>query len=150
MPLIALTRREDESERVLALKAGADDCVAQAWGFRELGARIEAVLRRARPNPQAPEKISLRELQLDARTRQVRLRGRSVEVTSKEFDLLYILAVHDGSVVTRKELMAQVWGSDWGHKSRTIDTHVSTLRGKLGTTRSILTVRGVGYRLGSA
>ncbi|MGW8948764.1 winged helix-turn-helix domain-containing protein [Streptomyces sp. NPDC055709] len=150
VPLIAFTRRDDELERVLALKAGADDCVAKSWGHREIGARIEAVLRRTRPRPAAPESISLRPLHIDPRTRQVRLRGRLVDVTSKEFELLYTLAASPETVVSRKELMARVWGSNWAHTSRTIDTHVSSLRAKLGSSGWIITVRGVGYRIGHA
>lgn len=150
VPLIAFTRRDDELERVLALKAGADDCVAQTWGFREIGARIEAVLRRARRGPASSEAISLRPLHIDPRTREVRLRDRLIDVTSKEFELLYILAVNHETVVSRKELMSKVWGSDWGPTSRTIDTHVSTLRAKLGCSRWIVTVRGVGYRMAVA
>ncbi|MEV0534883.1 response regulator transcription factor [Kitasatospora sp. NPDC050463] len=152
VPLIAFTRRDDELERVLALKAGADDCVAQTWGFREMGARIDAVLRRSsrRAGPATPEAISLLPLHIDPRTREVRLRDRLIDVTSKEFELLYVLAANSGTVVSRKELMAKVWGSDWGQASRTIDTHVSTLRAKLGCSRWIITVRGIGYRMGHA
>ncbi|MFI8519241.1 response regulator transcription factor [Streptomyces sp. NPDC085481] len=147
--LIAYTRRDDELERVLALKAGADDCVARTWGFREIGARVEAVLRRVRrPHSATPEAISLDHLHIDPRAREVRLRGRLVDVTSKEFELLYLLASQSETVVSRKELMAKVWGSDWAAGSRTIDTHVSTLRAKLGCSRWIITVRGVGYRMG--
>ncbi|MGW1142834.1 response regulator transcription factor [Streptomyces zhihengii] len=150
IPLIAFTRRDDELERVLALKAGADDCVAQTWGFREIGARVEAVLRRSRRGPAHSEAISLRPLHIDPRTREVRLRDRLIDVTSKEFELLYLLASNHETVVSRKELMSKVWGSDWGPTSRTIDTHVSTLRAKLGCSRWIVTVRGVGYRMAVA
>lgn len=148
VPLIALTRTDDELERVLALKAGADDCAARSWGFREIGARIEAVLRRSRPGPGPGEAFALGSLHIDPRTREVRVGDRRVDVTTKEFDLLHILAAHHRTVVTRKEIMAKVWGSEWGQNSRTIDTHVSTLRAKLGGGEWILTVRGVGYRIG--
>jgi DNA-binding response OmpR family regulator len=148
IPLIAVTDEDDELERVLALRAGADDCVVKTWGFREISARIEAVLRRAHRAP-APEKtISLRPLHIDPRTREVRLHDRVVPVTSKEFELLYVLARNSETVVSRKELMAKVWGSNWACTSRTIDTHVSSLRSKLGSSRWITTVRGVGYRMG--
>ncbi|MEU1040708.1 response regulator transcription factor [Streptomyces sp. NPDC005551] len=148
--LIAITDDEDELGRVLVLNAGADDCVAKTWGFREVGARIGAVLRRARPRQTLPEAISLRPLHIDPRLREVRLHNRLISVTSKEFELLYTLAATPETVVTRKELMARVWGSDWGHTSRTIDTHVSSLRAKLGCNGWIITVRGVGYRMGHA
>ncbi|MGW7428002.1 response regulator transcription factor [Streptomyces sp. NPDC054861] len=148
--LIAVTDSDAELERVLALHAGADDCVMKSWGSREIGARIEAVLRRVHPLQALPAVISLRHLHIDPHLREVRLHNRLVGVTSKEFELLYTLAATPETVVTRKELMARVWGSDWGHHSRTIDTHVSSLRAKLGAGSWIITVRGVGYRLGYA
>ncbi|MFD4690132.1 response regulator transcription factor [Streptomyces sp. NBC_00683] len=147
-PLIAITDADDELERVLALKAGADDCVVKTWGFREISARIEAVLRRSRPRPSLLDAISLSRLHIDPRTREVRLHNRLIDVTSKEFELLYTLAATPETVVTRRELMERVWGSSWGHPSRTIDTHVSSLRAKLGHPCWIHTVRGVGYRMG--
>ncbi|MER6524075.1 response regulator transcription factor [Streptomyces sp. NPDC001508] len=148
--LMAVTDADDELERVLVLNAGADDCVVKTWGFREMVARIEAVLRRSQPRQALLETISLHDLQIDPRRREVRLRNRLVGVTSKEFELLYTLAATPEEVVTRKELMARVWGSNWGHTSRTIDTHVSSLRAKLGSSGWIITVRGVGYRMGYA
>ncbi|MEU1012771.1 response regulator transcription factor [Streptomyces sp. NPDC088810] len=148
IPLIASTHRDNELERVLALKAGADDCVLRTWSPREIGARIEAVLRRTRPHSTGADSISLRPLHIDPRTREVRLRDRVVDVTATEFELLYTLAARPDSVVSRKELMAKVWGSNWVRTSRTIDTHVSSLRAKLGSSRWIITVRGVGYRMG--
>ncbi|MET7942597.1 response regulator transcription factor [Streptomyces sp. NPDC005302] len=148
--LIAVTDADDALGRVLALNAGADDCVVKTWGFREIGARIEAVLRRSQPRQVLPDVISLRHLHIDPGLREVRLHDRLVGVTSKEFELLYTLAATPETVVTRKELMARVWGSNWGHTSRTIDTHVSSLRAKLGSSGWIITVRGVGYRMGYA
>ncbi|MFB7513572.1 response regulator transcription factor [Streptomyces sp. NPDC056144] len=146
--LIAVAEADAELERVLVLHAGADDCVVKTWGFREVGARIEAVLRRAQPRRNLPATISLRHLHIDPEVREVRLHDRLVDVTGKEFDLLYTLAATPETVVTRKELMARVWGNEWGHNSRTIDTHVSSLRAKLGAVGWIVTVRGVGYRMG--
>ncbi|MEU3046361.1 MULTISPECIES: response regulator transcription factor [Streptomyces] len=150
VPVIAFTRLDDELERVLALKAGADDCVARSWGHRELGARIEAVLRRSRRGTPLPRSISLPPLSIDPRTREVRLREKVIEVTSKEFELLYTLAASPETVVSRRTLMAKVWGTTWSQTSRTLDTHVSSLRAKLGSGGWILTVRGVGYRMGHA
>ncbi|GHJ99907.1 response regulator transcription factor [Streptomyces sp. NPDC003753] len=147
-PLIAVTELDNELERVLALRAGADDCVVRTWGFREIGARIEAVLRRSRRKTAAADVISLRPLHIDPRRREVRLHDRLIPVTSKEFELLYTLALSPETVVSRKELMAKVWGTDWACTSRTIDTHVSSLRAKLGCSRWITTVRGIGYRMG--
>ncbi|MCU1681767.1 MAG: Two-component system response regulator TcsR4 [Amycolatopsis sp.] len=148
IPLIARTHRDDELERVLALREGADDCVAKTSGIREVGARIEAVLRRARGQSPARETISIEPLHIDQRTREVRVHDQRVDVTSKEFELLCTLAAKPDSVVSRKELMASVWGTNWATTSRTIDTHVSSLRSKLGSSRWIITVRGVGYRMG--
>jgi DNA-binding response OmpR family regulator len=148
VPVIARTRRNDELERVLALREGADDCVDEAWGMREVGARIDAVLRRSRGAQATPDTISIEALRIDQRTREVWLNDQPVDVTSKEFELLYALAADPEAVVSRKKLMASVWGTNWSSTSRTIDTHVSSLRAKLGSTRWIITVRGVGYRLG--
>lgn len=149
VPLIARTRDEDDLERVLALREGADDCVARSWSVREVDARIEAVLRRYRRAADgARDLITLDPLVLDARSHEVFVDDRLVDVTSKEFELLYALAANPGAVRSRKDLMAEVWGSEWGCTSRTIDTHVSSLRAKLGSARSIVTVRGVGYRIG--
>ncbi|GIF02785.1 DNA-binding response regulator [Actinoplanes siamensis] len=146
--IIALAEQGDELERILALQAGADDCVPRVCGWRELIARVEAVMRRVNPRPAAPETISLPPLYLDRTTRDVRLSGHRVDVTSKEFDLLYALAARAGTVVSRRELMTGVWGDHWATTSRTIDTHVSSLRAKLGCGQWIVTVRGVGYQIG--
>lgn len=153
VPLIARTHHDNELERILALREGADDCVSLDWGFREIGARIDAVLRRCSRGTgrsSAQETLMLDPLVLDPRTQEVRMDGRPIHVTSKEFDLLYALAANPDTVLSRKELMANVWGTDWAYSSRTIDTHVSSLRAKLGSARWIMTVRGVGYRIGQA
>ncbi|MFD1150242.1 response regulator transcription factor [Saccharothrix hoggarensis] len=147
-PIIAITRQDDELERVLALQAGADDCVVGSCGLREVIARIEAVVRRTHPRQAGSDVISLCKLRIDRTLREVRLAGRVIDVTAKEFELLYTLASNAGSVVSRKELMSKVWDSNWSESSRTIDTHVSSLRGKLGTSTWITTVRGVGYQIG--
>ncbi|MFC8720372.1 response regulator transcription factor [Kitasatospora sp. NPDC057198] len=147
-PVISISGRDTELDRVLALQAGADDCVLASCGNRELLARIEAVLRRARPRAPASPALSLTPLQIDAGTREVRLRGSQVTLTAKEFDLLHALAAEPGSVLSRKELTARIWGTTWAAaSSRAIDTHVSNLRAKLGE-KWIITVHGVGYRLG--
>ncbi|MFE4588960.1 response regulator transcription factor [Streptomyces laurentii] len=149
-PVIAFSRRDAELDRVLALQAGADDCVVKTCGDREVMARVRAVLRRVSPRPAgAPESISLRPLHIDGRSREVHLNGRLVDMTSKEFELLYALASTPERVVSRKELMAKVWETDRAASSRTIDTHVSSLRAKLGSSRWIVTVRGVGYKIGA-
>jgi DNA-binding response OmpR family regulator len=147
-PIIAITARGDEIDRVLGLQAGADDYLVEPYGFRELMARMEAVMRRARPRPRPADVILHGPLRIDAGARQVSLAGKPIDVTRKEFDLLYVLASTPDSVVPRKRLMQQVWGDSWSQ--RTVDTHVSSLRGKLGASEWITTVRGVGFRLGPA
>ena len=146
--VICLTSSDAELDRVLALQAGADDCVVKSCGSRELIARVQAVLRRGQPRRPARQDISLRPLHIDGRAREVRLHGRVIKVTAKEFELLYALASNPENVLSRKELMAQVWEDTWAQSSRTLDTHVSSLRAKLGASRWIITVRGVGYRIG--
>lgn len=149
-PIIAFvgTNRDSEVDRVLALQAGADDCIVRSCGFREVKARIDAVMRRARTTRCAPQTISHDSLHIDARTREVRVDGRRIDTTAKEFELLYFLASNPETVVSRKELIKTVWANTWTGSSRTIDTHVSSLRSKLGASSWIFTVRGVGYRIG--
>ncbi len=147
-PIIVVTARDTELDRVLGLQAGSDDYLAKPYGFRELMARMEAVMRRARPQQPVEQVITRGSLRIDARTREVRLDGRPVEVTRKEFDLLHLLASQPEAVVSRRQLMVQVWDDSWSRPGRTIDTHVSSLRNKLGSSSWIVTVRGVGFRLG--
>ncbi|MFH8570278.1 response regulator transcription factor [Streptomyces sp. NPDC017993] len=149
--MIAVTARGSEVDRVLGLQAGADDYLVKPYGFHELMARIEAVMRRALPAtvmPAMPKVVSHGRLWIDASSREVSVDGRRIEVTRKEFDLLYLLASHPDTVIPRKLLMEEVWGDSWSR--RTVDTHVSSLRGKLGSREWIITVRGVGFRLGHA
>jgi DNA-binding response OmpR family regulator len=148
IPLITFTNGETELDKVLSLQAGADDCLVKPYGFRELVARMDAIMRRAGTRAPNRHTISVGGLHIDPRGRQARLDGRLIDLTRKEFDLLYLLAALPGTVLSRKELMAQVWADDWAVSSRTVDTHVSTLRNKLGAGEWIVTVRGVGYRLG--
>lgn len=152
IPLIAFTGRKTESDRVLGLQAGADDCLDIPYGFRELLARIDAVMRRAGAKPD-PACIVRGPLRIDASTREVRLAGELVRTTRKEFDLLHCLARRPDSVVSRRELLSEIWDVPDGDVAgtqlgRTIDTHVSTLRGKLGSGGWIRTVRGIGFRIG--
>ncbi|CAM5682399.1 DNA-binding response regulator [Streptomyces avidinii] len=147
-PVIAVTSRDTELDRVLALQAGADDCVLASCGVREMTARIEAVLRRAHARPEPTRSISMGPLHIDGRSREVRLHGGPVNLTAKEFELLHILASDPENVISRKELMDRVWDTSWADSSRTIDTHVSSLRAKLGAGTWVITIRGVGYRMG--
>jgi DNA-binding response OmpR family regulator len=147
-PIITLTNRDSELDRVLALQAGSDDCVGKSIGLREFIARIEAVLRRSLPKPAVSQAIDLSPLYIDTASRTVYLDGKALDITTKEYELLLMLAGRPDSVVTRKELMAKVWETDWPASSRTIDTHVRSLRRKLRSNEWIETVRGVGYRMG--
>ncbi|ROQ66572.1 DNA-binding response OmpR family regulator [Streptomyces sp. 840.1] len=148
VPLIVVTARGSELDRVLGLQAGADDYLVKPYGFRELMARIEAVMRRVRTQRRLGQAIDHGPLHIDVNSREVSVDGREVGLTRKEFDLLCLLASHPDTVVSRKRLLQQVWGDSWSR--RTVDTHVSSLRGKLGGSGWIITVRGVGFKLGSA
>ncbi|WP_353945684.1 response regulator transcription factor [Streptomyces sp. HUAS MG91] len=151
VPIIVVTARDSELDRVMSLRAGSDDYVTKPYSLAELIARIEAVMRRALRQPvSAPEAITVGRLGINPGARQISLDGRPVEVTRKEFDLLYLLASRPGSVVTRKQIMAQVWRDSRSEPGRTIDTHVSSLRSKLGSSSWIITARGVGFRMGHA
>lgn len=145
--VIALTARGGELDVVLGLQAGADDYLVKPCGLRELLARIEAVMRRVQPRT-TREVLSIGALRIDAALREVRLGGRTIAVTRKEFDLLYLLASRPETVVTREQLMREVWADSWSR--RTVDTHVSSLRTKLGSRDWIITVHGVGFRIGRA
>ncbi|MFE6101805.1 response regulator transcription factor [Streptomyces laurentii] len=145
-PVIALSTLGSELDRVLGLQAGADDYLVKPYGFRELVARAQAVMRRARPRSRCTGVIARGPLRIDVGAREVSLDGRPIEVTRTEFDILHLLASDSGNVVPRKRLMQQIWGDSWSR--RTVDTHVSSLRGKLGCPKCIVTVRGVGFRLG--
>jgi DNA-binding response OmpR family regulator len=148
--VITVTARGEERERVLGLRAGADDYVVKPFGTSELLARIEAVLRRTRAHRAGPESegpIEVGALQISASTRAVTLAGEPLSLTRKEFDLLALLAARAGEVVSRDFIVDQVWQAHWEAPSRTLDTHIAALRGKLGTDVKIETVRGVGYRL---
>ncbi|MGW2616975.1 response regulator transcription factor [Streptomyces sp. NPDC001500] len=147
VPVIIVTARASELDCVLGLQAGADDYVAKPYGLRELMARIEAVMRRTEWQPAAAREIRHGRLHIDVGSREVLVGGEEVALTRKEFDLLCLLASHPDTVIPRKQLLQQVWGDSWSR--RTVDTHVSSLRGKLGDSGWIVTVRGVGFMLGN-
>jgi DNA-binding response OmpR family regulator len=148
-PVIALTGHRTEVERVLAFRAGCDDCLDKPFGAEELLARVEAVLRRLRPAPDA-HAITHGPLHIDVARREARLSNRALALTRKEFDLLHLLAARPGVVFSRREVRARVWHDSATAAGRTIDTHVNSLRAKLGDTGWIVTVRGVGFQLGRA
>ncbi|MFF5019653.1 response regulator transcription factor [Streptomyces sp. NPDC001165] len=150
VPVIIVTARRSEMDCVLGLQAGADDFVTKPCGIRELAARIEAVSRRTQWQPvsRPAQQIRRGRLHIDTGSREVAVDGVPVTLTRKEFDLLCLLAQHPDTVVPRKQLLRQVWGDSWSR--RTVDTHVSSVRGKLGDSGWIVTVRGVGFKLGTA
>lgn len=154
-PVIAFAGGEGgEADRVRGLHAGADDCMAKPYGLREVAARIQAVMRRARREDPEPEVIVRGDLCVEPTRRQVSLGERPIPLTRKEFELLHLLAAEPDRVFSRQELMERIWQDDsaasrWSARaSRTLDTHVGTLRQKIGCSDWIVTVRGVGFRLG--
>ncbi len=148
VPIIVVTARSEEFDRVVGLELGADDYVVKPFGFRELVARIRAVMRRVQPEVEEEPIQRSGELELDRRTRRVRLSGQEIALTQKEFDLLAVLMEDPGAVVSRRRIVERVWGTHWYGPSRTLDVHISSLRRKLGDMGWIETVRSVGFRLG--
>ena len=150
VPIIVVTARGEEVDRVVGLELGADDYVVKPFGFRELLARMRAVLRRAAPGaPEEPVAVSAEQgrIALDRRTRRVTVDGAEVVLTRKEHDLLALLAEDPGAVHTREEILTRVWDANWYGPTKTLDVHVASLRKKLGIPEAVETVRGVGFRL---
>jgi DNA-binding response OmpR family regulator len=147
-PIIVLTARGDELDRVLLLELGADDYVVKPFGFRELVARIRAVRRRSGGAPtEERSQQTLGRLRIDHRTRRVYVDDVEVALAPKEFDLLAKLAEDPGAAVRREQLIEDVWDEHWWGPTKTLDVHVASLRKKLGDPSFISTIRGVGYRL---
>ena len=146
VPIIVVTARGEEVDRVVGLELGADDYVVKPFGFRELVARIRAVRRRANGRAGGPT-ATLGDLVVDRRTRRATVEGRAVTLTPKEFDLLALLADDPGAVCSRQQILDEVWDPHWYGPTKTLDVHVASLRRKLGHPELIETVRGVGYRL---
>lgn len=149
LPIIVLTARGDEIDRVLGLELGADDYVVKPFGFRELVARINAVMRRttgAINAPDEPVRIA-GDVVIDQRSRRVTMADAEIALTRKEFDLLALLATDPGATFTRESILEQVWDAHWFGPTKTLDVHVAALRRKLGDPSIIETVRGVGFRL---
>ena len=147
VPIIVVTARGEEADRVVGLELGADDYLVKPYGLRELIARIRAVTRRAAGAGATGEPLRVGGLEVDERARQVSLDGRELELTPKEFDLLAALARDPGAAVPRQRLLADVWQTTWYGSAKTIDVHIAALRKKLGDPRWIETVRGIGFRL---
>ena len=148
IPVIMLTAKDSEYDRVLGLDSGADDYIPKPFGMMELVARVRAVLRRVDTRPDAGA-FRLGELYVDPEKHIVKVGGREVPLTLKEFELLCALLQRRGAVLTRDALLERVWGYSFDGESRTVDVHIRTLRQKLGEAgECIETVRGVGYRIG--
>ncbi len=147
VPIIVVTARTEEVDRVVGLELGADDYMVKPFGFRELVARIRAVTRRGTTRVADSTPLQVGTLSIDPRTRQVRVDGRDVMLTPKEFDLLTLLAEDPGAVFSRGRILEAVWDPHWYGPTKTLDVHVASLRKKLGDPTWIETVRGVGFRL---
>ena len=153
-PVLMLTARSTEIDRVLGLELGADDYLTKPFSIPELQARVKAMLRRRdmarQPTEPSIERITAGNLVIDCASRDVKLDGRSLPLTSKEFDLLAHLGRHPGRVFTRVQLLDAVWGTTYEGYEHNVNTHINRLRSKLETDpanpRYVLTVRGVGYR----
>ncbi|HEX9598485.1 MAG TPA: response regulator transcription factor [Gaiellaceae bacterium] len=147
VPILILTARDEEADRIIGLELGADDYLTKPFSPRELVARVRAVLRRAEPVVPESSVIELGELRVDLPSRSVTVAGSTVGLRTMEFELLVELARHAGHVVTRDRLLDRVWGLSFAGGTRTVDVHVAQLRKKLGRPSLIQTVRGVGYRI---
>lgn len=151
VPVIVITAQDDDQTTVRALDAGADDYIVKPFGTEQVAARIRAVLRRVPRAGAEDEVLQVGGLWINARTREVTRDGSSLVLTRKEFDLLFLLASRVGEVVTKREMLAEVWQQPFGGADRTVDVHLSWLRRKLGETaaepRYLHSVRGVGVRL---
>ncbi len=152
VPIIMLTARGDEIDRVVGLEIGADDYLVKPFGFRELVARMRAVMRRAgrfssTTTGSQRDALTLGPLVVDPRTRRVSLDGREIALTPKEFDVLAVLMEDPGGAVRREEILRRVWDENWYGPTKTLDVHVASVRKKLGDSSWIETVRGVGFRV---
>jgi DNA-binding response OmpR family regulator len=150
VPVIVATARDDESEMIRTLDLGADDYVTKPFSAEQLDARIRAVLRRAQ-NSSDPDRLVVGDLAIDRTSRVAHFAGQTLDLTRLEFDLLWHLARHQGTVVSKRELVGEVWRQPYGGAERTVDVHLSWLRRKLGENaaepRYLHTVRGVGVKL---
>jgi DNA-binding response OmpR family regulator len=146
IPVIFLTARDGEIDRILGLELGGDDYLTKPFSPAELVARVKAVLRRTDGAP-APEVVQAGDATIDTGRREVRVGDTVIDVTTKEFDLLRYLAERPGLALSRQQILDGVWGYDWYGDPRTVDVHIAQVRKKIGDAVEIKTVRGVGYRL---
>ncbi len=148
VPIIMLTARDDEIDRVLGLELGADDYVTKPFAPRELAARVKAILRRTDGVSRDTDVLTVGTLEVDVRRREVRVGGDVVALATREFDLVRYLVDNVGLALSRQQILDGVWGPGWYGDERTVDVHVGQLRKKLGAALPLTTVWGVGYRLG--
>lgn len=150
LPILMLTAKGEEIDRIVGLELGADDYIVKPFSPREVVARIKAVLRRTSEHPKSDNNvISYNGLTIDLKSYTVTLRGEPVICTPKEIEILYMLASNPGQVFTREQLLSRVWGYDFAGETRTVDTHIKRIRAKLDSTGlgwSIKTIYGVGYK----
>ena len=149
-PVLFLTARDDEFDRIHGLELGGDDYIIKTVGPREVVARIKSVLRRTNGIPKGSGAVEIGNLELDPDTRKVTFNSKAIALTAKEFDLLAYLMSKPGRVFTRDELLSHVWGYSSVVSTRTVDVHIAQLRAKLGEPDPIRTARGVGYAIESA
>jgi len=150
LPILFLTARDGEIDRVLGLELGADDYVTKPFSPREVVARVKAILRRGEAAAASPGSVVEvgDGIEVDLARREARVAGQPVALANREFDLLAFLAAHQGQALSRQQLLDGAWGADWYGDERTVDVHVRQLRKKLGEDLPLATVWGVGYRLG--
>jgi DNA-binding response OmpR family regulator len=148
VPVVMLTARDEEIDRVLGFELGADDYVTKPFSPRELAARVKAIIRRADGPPPSSTVMDVGDVEVDPARREARIGGEVVALATREFDLLAFLARNKGIALSRQQLLDGVWGADWYGDERTVDVHVGQLRKKFGAALPLATVWGVGYRLG--
>ena len=149
IPVIMLTAKSSELDKIVGLDKGADDYIVKPFSVLELVARVKAVLRRARPKEEGGRSIAIDGVVIDNRKRTVLVNGEPITLTYKEFELLYYLFRNKNIVLNRETIMAQVWGYDFEGESRTVDVHIASLRHKLKDKASLIeTVRNIGYKVG--
>ena len=147
-PIIMLTARADDVDKIVGLELGADDYVTKPFNPRELVARVKAVLRRAQSHGEPGASVTVGDVQVDPARREVTVGGQPVQLRGQEFELLLVLAQNEGRVMTREALLSRAWGYDYAGETRTVDVHVAALRDKLkAATIQIQSVRGLGYKL---
>jgi len=148
LPILLLTARDEDVDKILGLELGADDYLIKPFNPRELAARVKAILRRGEWKPQTTKPMQITDMLIDPARREVSVKDQPVELRQKEFDLLWVLVEHRGLVLSREKLLELVWGYDFYGQTRTVDVHVSHLRKKLAESAlQIETVSGIGYKL---